>query len=86
MADYSYYNKPSNQQTTKGYEMTGKEIAKAIKAHKGKVSIPALFGNDAPYIYAEKQDLVDHFSRMGDNETGCEFRNSNGDAFVDTVN
>jgi glycerol kinase len=50
--------------------MTGKEIARLVKAHKGKVSIPALFGNDAPYIYAEKQDLIDHFARQGDHEKG----------------
>jgi hypothetical protein len=66
--------------------MTGKEIAGLVKAHKGKVSVPALFGNDAPYIYAEKQDLIDHFARQGNQETGCEFRNNDGDAFVDTAN
>lgn len=65
--------------------MTGKELVKAIRAHRGKVSVPVLFGNDAPYIYAEKADLMRHFEGYGDNETGCEFRNNDGDAYVDTA-
>lgn len=65
--------------------MTGSEIAKLVRAHNGKVSVRALFGDDSPYIYAQKKDLISHFARIGDHETKCEFVNNDGDAFIDTV-
>ncbi len=64
--------------------MTGTEIARAIRNYKGKVSIPALFGANVPYIYAEKQDLIQHFAVIGNEETGLVFRAADGDAHIGT--
>lgn len=65
--------------------MTGTEIARAIRNYKGKVSIPAMFGADVPYIYAEKQDLIQHFAAIGDVETGLMFCADEGDAHIGTA-
>lgn len=59
---------------------TGNQIVKELRKHKGKVYIPAAFG---PYIYVVKSDLIRYFEQQGDKETGCEFHNDNGNAFVD---
>ena len=64
--------------------MTGTEIARAIRNYKGKVSIPAVFGANVPYIYAEKQDLIHYFAAIGDEETGLVFRADDGDAHIGT--
>ncbi|MGF6996741.1 hypothetical protein [Paraburkholderia sp. GAS32] len=49
--------------------MTGIELAKAIRAATGKVSIPMLAVNEVPYINAEKSDLIAWARRIGDGET-----------------
>lgn len=62
--------------------MTGTEITRAIRNYRGKVSIPSLFGANVPYIYAEKQDLIQYFAAIGDEETGLVLRSDNGDAHL----
>jgi len=63
--------------------MTGSEIAKAIKAHRGKVSVRAVLGDDSPYLFAEKQSLFDHFQRAGNSETGVALNIECGYAFIE---
>lgn len=49
--------------------MTGHQLAKAIRNAKGKISVPVLTPNDAPYIYVEKGDLIRWAEGCGDVET-----------------
>lgn len=66
--------------------MTSLEIVKRIKAHKGKIQVLVLFGEDIAYIYAEKQDLIRHFTQdpsTADTETGVSFRVQDSEAFIE---
>lgn len=50
--------------------MTGLELARAIRAAKGKIAIPMNAGDQMPYIFAEKQDLIAWANGQGAAETG----------------
>jgi hypothetical protein len=49
--------------------MTGKNLAKAIREAKGKVSVPVMAVNDVSYIYAEKASLIEWAREIGEGET-----------------
>ena len=55
--------------------MKANELAKKVKAAKGKIEVPVLFAHDVIYIFVEKQDLIAHFEKMGTDETGMVLEN-----------
>jgi hypothetical protein len=50
--------------------MTGKEMAKRLWAHKGKVEVPMLTPEDVVHVFVEKTDLATYFHDLGDRECG----------------
>ncbi len=63
--------------------MTGNQIVNALRKHRGEVCVAAQFANDAPYIRVYKSDVIAHFKDVGDVETECSVRVSDGTAYVD---
>jgi hypothetical protein len=64
--------------------MTGNEIVRKVRSHRGKVQMPVLFAQDTVYMYVEKADIIDRFKRYGDTECEMEFHvDADGDAYID---
>jgi hypothetical protein len=63
--------------------MTGHEVAKAVKKHKGDVCVVAEMKYDSPYIRVVKSDLITHLESIGDDDAGCTLRVSNGVGYLD---
>jgi hypothetical protein len=63
--------------------MTGKELARAVRAAKGKVAVPVLLTNDVSFVYAEKQDLIATLEQAGDSETGMKLSQEPGGFFIE---
>ena len=61
--------------------MTGFDLARAMRAAKGKIAIPMNAGEQMPYIFAEKRDLIAWATGMGDAETGMTLE-PDGDTFM----
>jgi hypothetical protein len=62
--------------------MTGHELAKAVRAAKGKVAVPVGLGDVFEYVYAEKSDLIATLERMGNMETGKVLETESGGYFL----
>lgn len=65
--------------------MTGKELANAVRKHKGKINVPMLTKYDVIYVYAEKKDLIERLEAIGDNPCGLDMRLSDGEAYIDAA-
>jgi hypothetical protein len=63
--------------------MTGNEIVRKVRAHRGKVQMPVLFPNDTVYMYVEKADIIDRFKRYGNEDSEMVFEIRGEDAYID---
>jgi hypothetical protein len=63
-------------------EMNGYELAKAIKATRGKIQIELHSPNDVSYIYAEKADLIAWAKRQKDHETDMVIEVANNETLL----
>lgn len=62
--------------------MTGKQLASAIRRHRGKISVPMLTAAGVIYVFAEKSDLAACFDQYGDHEVGLKLvQEDNGDGY-----
>ena len=65
--------------------MTGRELAKAVRAAKGKVSAPVVIGAVQLYVFVEKSDLVKTLEGMGEQETEMQLAEEDGGFFLKFV-
>ena len=63
--------------------MTGWELARAVRAAKGKVSVPVLLANEVSFVYAEKQDLIATLEKAGNSETGMKLSEEERGFFIE---
>lgn len=66
--------------------MTGRELAKAVRKHSGKIQVRATIGSYAGWFYVSKAELAAYLEELGDTETGAQLEtNSDGDTVIDSV-
>ena len=66
--------------------MTGNELVRRIRAHRGKINIPMVVYEDVEYVYAEKRDLMRYFGSFGERETNSQWRiGADGEAYIDVA-
>jgi len=63
--------------------MNGYELAKAIKATRGKIQIGMATPSEFVWVYAEKADLINCATRQKDTETGMGVETWAGINFLD---
>lgn len=52
--------------------MTGKQFARRVRRHRGKVEVPVLVREDVHYLIAEKRDLIEYLLACGDEPSPME--------------
>ncbi len=66
--------------------MTGNELAKAIRAHRGKIQVRGVIGAFDGWFYVSKPELIEYFTNLGDIETGAQLETTpNGDTTIASV-
>ncbi|WP_227461655.1 hypothetical protein [Cupriavidus pauculus] len=66
--------------------MTGRELAQAVRKHRGKIQVRAVIGDSSAWLYVSKAELIAYLEGVGDTETGARLETTHdGDTVIDSI-
>lgn len=66
--------------------MTGRELAQAVRKHRGKIQVRGEVGSYAGWFYVSKPELIAYLEGLGDSETGAQLETTpEGDTIINPM-